>query len=289
MGWRTVVVENSSKISYKNGYLLIRSDEMKMIHLSEIDSLIISTTQAYITAYALCELWKCKIRIVFCDEKHNPYGELHGLYGSYNTSKKVLLQTLWPYEIKSVVWQIIIKQKISHQLSILEKIGAHDNDIFGDYPNEILPFDISNREGLFAKYYFRKLFGKDFLREVESPTNAALNFGYTVLLSMVNREVVCNGCITQLGIKHSNQFNPHNLSCDIMEPFRPYVDFLVYQLNPKTLDKEIKYKLIDISNIKIQLDQEYYLINALKQYVSDVINCMNTMNTSLVEKYIFKI
>lgn len=96
MGWRTVLIENNCKISFKNGYLLIRGDELQMLHLSEIDSLIIGTTQALITSYALCELWKNKIRIVFCDEKYNPYGEIIGYYGSYNTSKKVLQQTKWP-------------------------------------------------------------------------------------------------------------------------------------------------------------------------------------------------
>lgn len=287
MGWRTVLIENNCKISYKNGYLLIRGDELQMLHLSEIDSLIIGTTQALITSYALCELWKNKIRIVFCDEKYNPYGEVIGYYGSYNTSKKVLQQTKWPDEIKSLIWQNITKQKIQHQISVLQKIGKEIDESLNSYPLNVLPYDVTNREGLFAKFYFRHLFGEDFLREVCSPINAALNFGYSVLLSMVNKEVVCAGCITQLGIKHSNQFNPFNLSCDLMEAFRPYVDYLVFTENPKELTKELKYKLIDLSNLKVVFDQEYYLSNAIKLYVNDVINALNTLNPNIMDRYKF--
>ena len=91
-------------------------------------------------------------------------------------------------------------------------------------------YDSTNREGHAAKVYFNALFGKDFTRDKDCPINAALNYGYSIILSCFNREIVCSGYLTQLGLFHENMFNHYNLSCDLMEPFRPLVDITVKKL-----------------------------------------------------------
>ena len=95
MGWRTVVVSKNCKLSYKNDYLIIRSEDLKMIHLSEINLIIIENGMASITSYLINELANKKIKLIICDEKHNPSCEMMPYYGSFNTSKKILNQISW--------------------------------------------------------------------------------------------------------------------------------------------------------------------------------------------------
>ena len=92
------------------------------------------------------------------------------------------------------------------------------------YLPQIEEYDVTNREGHAAKVYFNAVFGMDFSRSQENVTNAALNYGYSLILSAFNREVAANGYLTQLGLFHDNMFNFYNLSCDLMEPFRVLVD-----------------------------------------------------------------
>ena len=88
MGWRTIVVSKNCKLSYKNDYLIVRDDNLKMIHLSEINTIIIENGMASITSYLINELANNKIKLIICDEKHNPSCEMVPYYGSFNTSKK---------------------------------------------------------------------------------------------------------------------------------------------------------------------------------------------------------
>ena len=90
MGWRTIAIHKNCKLSYKNDYLIIRSETLQMIHLSEINLVIIENGMVSITSYLINELINHKIKLIFCDEKHNPVGEVMPYYGSFNTSKKIL-------------------------------------------------------------------------------------------------------------------------------------------------------------------------------------------------------
>lgn len=276
MGWRTVLVENASKVSYKNKYIVINNDEQNKIFVDEIDVIIFANTQVNITGVALCELAKNKVKIIFCDEKYNPYAELVNLYGSHNCSKKVELQTKWQVENKTTLFTSIIDAKIANQATMLRKLGFEESAMQLDgYRSELEYNDATNREGHSAKVYFNTLFGKSFSRNLQSDINAALDYGYSILLSYCNREVVKNGCLTQLGLKHCNEFNYFNLSCDLMEPFRPLVDECVYQNRDKKFDKEYKRKLIDLLNKRVVFDKLVYLGSAMSTMVKSCIDAMN--------------
>ncbi len=277
MSWRTVVISSKCKLSYKNNYIIVRNDDIKMIHLSEMNTLVIDTTLVSITTMLLCELLDRKIKIIFCDEKHNPKGEVMPYYGNHNTSKKVMQQSKWDDEIKSLVWQKIIKQKISNQSRVLKINQKQNFDKLMEYYNDVQINDSTNREGHSAKVYFNSLFGMNFSRGLGGDINSALDYGYAILLSSINKEVTSNGYITQLGINHKNEFNQFNLSCDLMEPFRPVVDKLVYQNKDFTFDKDFKYKLINILNEKIRVeDGEYFVSNAIPLYVNGVFKALET-------------
>ena len=143
-----------------------------------------------------------------------------------------------------------------NQANVLHKAGFTEAEKLYDYAQNVIFFDQTNREGHAAKVYFNRLFGKNFSREYECDINSALDYGYAILLSVFNREVVINGYITQLGIRHINEYNQFNLSCDIMEPFRVIVDWYVYNNRERMFNQEYKYDLINLLNLKVEMIKE---------------------------------
>lgn len=229
----------------------MRGEKTTKIFLGDISVLIIETTAVSITAYLINELIKQKIKIIFCDEKRNPSSELVPYYGSHDTSDKVRLQIKWSEELKQLVWTEIVTEKIRRQSDVLRLIHSPQYELLQQYLSEIKLNDATNREGHAAKVYFNALFGQKFSRGLDIPTNAALNYGYTILLSAFSREITANGYITQLGLFHDNIFNPFNFASDLMEPFRPLVDYTVLTMNLEKFGQEEKLKVIDILNQKI--------------------------------------
>lgn len=118
-------------------------------------------------------------------------------YGSHDTSAKVREQIKWNQEKKSLIWTEIVAEKIRKQADLLRVFHKKEADQLDTYITELQFGDATNREGHAAKVYFNALFGLDFSRTDENSINAALNYGYGIILSMFNREIVSNGYITQ--------------------------------------------------------------------------------------------
>ena len=280
MSFRTVVITNQSKLNYKNRFLVVKQDnDEKYIHLSEIDTIIVDSISVSISSYLLKELSNNKINIIFCDEKHNPFGELSSYYLSHNTSKKITNQTKWTNESKDILWQKIIKNKIINQALMLNKIKSKKYDLVLSYVEEVKLGDKTNREGHSAKVYFNELFGKDFVRNNSDEINAALNYGYAILLSTINKEVVSNGYLTQLGIHNKNEFNQFNLSCDLMEPFRVIIDNFIYYNQNRELDTQFKLDIINIFNNRYSYDNKKYILkDIIKLFVKNALDSIEDIN-----------
>ena len=271
MSWKTLLITQNCKLSYQNDYMLIRNENLQMVHLSEINVIIIDTGQVSITSYLISELTKNKIKLIFVDEQHNPVCEMVPYYGSHNTSKKVLNQTKWEQDIKDRVWQKVVQDKIFNQYKVLERFGVLEAEMLLGYVSEVQPGDKTNREGHAAKVYFNLLFGKKFVRHSGGEINAALDYGYSIMMSMFSKEIVSKGYITQLGINHKNEFNYFNFACDLMEPYRPLVDELVYQNQNRVLNREYKLEIIDLLNRKVKIDgKSQYVSNAIPMYVQSI-------------------
>lgn len=287
MSWRTVVITKRCKLDLSLNYLEIRGEETRKIHLSEIHTILIDTTAVSLTTALLCELMHRKIKVIFCDESRNPQSELIPYYGSTDTSAHVRQQIAWDASTKGMVWAEIIAEKIRMQQFLLIRNEEQQRaDLLEQYVHDIVEADASNREGHAAKVYFGGLFGKGFTRTSENPMNAALNYGYAILLSSFNKEIVAAGYLTQLGIFHDNIFNPFNLASDLMEPFRPLVDQIVKQIHPTDLSPEIKYKLVDVLNQQVLIEgQKQYVANAIKIYTHSVLDAMNNKTAEDIRFY----
>ena len=288
MTWRIVVISSTCKLDLKLNYLVIRGEDIKRVHLSEVAVLIIENTAISLTAALLSELVKRKIKVIFCDDRRNPQCELLPYYGSMDSTDKVRKQISWEKEITEAVWTEIVKNKIWKQSVVLEKFELSEQAaMLRSYIGQTKINDVSNREGHAAKVYFNALFGMEFTRwQSDDPINSCLNYGYTVLLSAFNREISIAGYITQLGIFHDNMFNPFNLGSDLMEPFRPLVDICVKEMDPKSLGTEEKRNLIDVLNKEVIVDgKNQYVINAIRIYCNSIFDAIEERDVRKLRFY----
>lgn len=276
MSFRTIVITKQAKISYKNRFLVVKQDSDECyIHLSEIDTIIVDSLAVSISSYLLKEISDNKINIIFCDEKHNPFGEISSFYSSHNSSKKIINQCKWTNKQKEDLWTCIVKNKIINQSILLNKIKAEEYNLLLQYIDEITLGDKTNREAHAAKVYFNCLFGKKFIRNADDQINAALNYGYAVLLSTFNKEIVSLGYLTQLGIHHKNEFNEFNLSCDLMEPFRIVIDDFIYYNKIREFDSNYKLDIVNIFNTKFKYNGKAYILkDIIKMYVKNVMDVL---------------
>lgn len=285
MGWRTVVVNTHSKLSYKNNHLIFKdASRTELIHLSEVDILLLETTDIVLSTMLIKRLVDENILVIFCDDKRLPTAMLMPYYACHDSSLQLSNQITWSEDVKAEVWTTIIAQKILNQAMYLGDCGFFEkSQSVIDLYNGLELFDPSNREGHAARIYFNTLFGNDFSREQDNDINAALDYGYTLILSMFAREVVVCGCMTQFGLKHANQFNQFNLASDIMEPFRPIIDRIVYENRNDDFVK-IKRELFTIfSDTFLYNGKEMYLSNIISDYTKKVIKTLNQMGKGVPE------
>ena len=286
MSWRIVVISKRAKLDYQLGYLVVRNEEVTKIHLSEISTILIESTAATVTTSLLAELTKKKIKVIFCNEKRNPSSELVGYYGSHDTSNKVRKQIQWSRHSKEAIWTEIVTEKIRKQKELLKNLGKEEAGLLESYLQEIGWNDETNREGHAAKVYFNALFGMTFTRTADCPENAALNYGYSILLSAFAREIVASGYITQLGLFHDNMFNQFNLASDLMEPFRVLIDREVIQMQRKEFTHEEKIQLVNVLNNEVMIDgKTQYVNNAIKIYCKSVFDALNENDSALIRFY----
>lgn len=287
MSWRVVVIDNQAKLDYKMGYLVVRGLETKRILIDEIAVLMIANPAISFTGFLVEALTDKKVKVIFCDTKRNPVAELMPHHGCHDSSAKIRTQVGWNQAIKDMVWRDIVSEKIRKQAELLLELGKTEQaGLLDTYIGQVEIADATNREGHAAKVYFNALFGMDFTRSADIPVNAALNYGYSILLSAFNREVSANGYLTQLGIFHGNMFNHFNLACDLMEPFRVIVDRKVLQMKPVQFEKSEKLELLSLLDQKVVIDgQNQFLFNAIKIYTKSVLDAINDNDCGEIRFY----
>ncbi|MCL2357394.1 MAG: type II CRISPR-associated endonuclease Cas1 [Defluviitaleaceae bacterium] len=273
MGFRVLVINTHSKLSYKNNHLYFKAEgRVEPIHLSEIDMLVLETTDIAITTMLLAKLMRQNTCVIFCDEKRLPSAQLVPFYGRHDSALAVKNQIAWSDENKATVTHEILRQKIKNQSLFLDAHGFCEKaEAVRDLLSELELNDPSNREGHAARIFFNALYGNDFSRDDVNEINAALDYGYTLIMSVFAREIVKCGCLTQLGINHRNQFNPYNLASDLMEPFRVLADEIVYEHRNKYFEA-MKWRLFELFEATYAFgDANMFLNNIAGKYVKSCI------------------
>ena len=290
MGWRTIYIEESNNLSL---YLdNLKTSDIKggvLIPLKDIDSIIIDNYKLIISSQLLCKCSKNNINFVICDINHIPISQLLPFSGNCLSSKTLKRQSLWSEELKGKLWKDIVYHKITNQVSILkinEKLQNVETMI-NNLQKDISIYDKTNREGLFAKIYFRTLFGDKFKRfEVNDTVNAGLNFGYVVLRTMIAKSIVCKGLNPMLGIFHKGENNNFNLADDFIKIFRPIIDNYVFNnltSNQALFTRQHRLEIIKLLTGKIEINgRKQTISNAIDIYIDSIINCFEKNDNSAV-------
>jgi CRISPR-associated protein Cas1 len=205
-------------------------------------------------------LIKANVAVVSCDDHYMPSGMFLPLDGHNTQTERIRNQLNASEPLKKQLWQQTIKCKIENQAAVLEKLGIDGNRL-KLLASKVLSGDSSNLEAQAAAYYWQQLYGSDFVRsrKMESP-NAQLNYGYAILRSLVARALSASGMYPSVGIHHRNKYNAFCLADDIMEPYRPFVDWQVLNMFDGTeletgLTKDQKIKLLSLPQLDISIQQ----------------------------------
>ncbi|GFZ27776.1 hypothetical protein LCB40_16560 [Lactobacillus corticis] len=215
MGWRNVIITGFSKLSYScNNMVAQTSLGTYQIPVSDINILLVSTTQAMISSALISELAKQGVKIIFVDEKKEPISETVNYYANNCNYQTLINQLNWDEHRKQILWTKIVAAKITNQILVLKNYDKEYCDVQAEL-NKLEFNDYTNKEASAARKYFSDLFGQKFKRRNEKEViNGALNYGYSILLSAVNRKIVLEGCQTYMGIHHSSVRNEFRLRSD---------------------------------------------------------------------------
>lgn len=269
MGWRTILISQHAKISLETGNLVIQTDSDRYhTPVKDINVLLIQTLQAVITTAAVVALSEVHAKIIFTGRDGQPISETTGCYPNSRTAALVCSQVNWERTRVENLWTRIVASKLNNQIKVAGLIGANTVGL-SDEVDKLELNDATNREATVARQYFPLLFGKDFSRSDLVPVNAALNYGYSILLSLMDRSIVSRGYLTCFGIHHISTENSFNLGSDLMEPFRPIIDFWVSQQKINDLTPDIKFGLARLLEVNMVFNgKKEILSNAVDRYVA---------------------
>lgn len=249
-------------LNLRNGQMVIHTREapdiQKSVPIEDIGFVVLEDQQTSITLPLLNALSDNNVAVIFCGENRMPNAMLMNLDSNKTQGESYRSQIEASEPLKKGLWKQIVEAKIRNQSALLQKLGRDGSKLKPYYMN-VKSADADNREGIAAKIYWSELFGTDFIRSRDGlPPNNLLNYGYTILRAAVTRSIMGSGLFPAFGIFHRNRYNAFPLADDLMEPYRPFVDELVYNLHNQgheQLTKEVKGQLLRILFVDTHFDK----------------------------------
>lgn len=298
---KTLYFGNPAYLSLRMGQMVIKlpevetdsnlSDQIKKQAeitkpIEDIGVVVLDNRRITITQGLLESLLENNCAVITCDSHSLPVGLMLPLYGNSTQNERFRDQLDASQPLKKQLWQQTIKMKISNQAAALATCTGKNSPTMLRWADDVRSGDPDNVEGRAAAYYWKNLFAgidglEDFTRsrEGEAPNNL-LNYGYAILRAIVARALVSSGMLPTIGIHHHNRYNAYCLADDIMEPYRPYVDELVYSIvkdkgiNNLDLSKEIKAQLLSIPTLDVVIGgKRSPLMVAVTQTTASLYKC----------------
>jgi CRISPR-associated protein Cas1 len=269
---RTICIETPCHLKYRDEQMVVSYSHVKgyeslperTVPVEDLGMIILEHQQITLTHYLLDKLVENNTAVITCGETKHPTGMMLPLEGNTLQSERFAAQITATEPLKKQLWQQTVKAKISNQAAILNhwNIG---NNYLTKLAATVKSGDPDNSEAKAAVYYWSNIFPKEwnFFRKREGlPPNNLLNYGYAILRATVARSLVGAGLLPTFGIFHRNRYNAYCLADDIMEPYRPYVDFIVRGIIDKTsavntLTQELKVQLLQLPTVDVLLDGEH--------------------------------
>lgn len=257
---RTLHFSNPAHLSVRNQQLVVelKDDERttKTIPIEDLGIIILEHPQITLTSNLLEQLMDQQVAVITCNSNYMPSGMFLPLEGNSEQTLRMRTQLESSLPLKKQLWQQTVRSKILNQAMVLERLGIPPQRLI-HLQNDVLSGDTSNCEAQAASHYWGKIYGGNFVRSRDPETpNAQLNYGYAILRSIVARALTASGMLPSIGIHHRNKYNAFCLADDIMEPYRPYVDWIVLHLpgiheTTEGLTKEQKIELLKLAQLDV--------------------------------------
>lgn len=284
MGYINLFLSTPCSIRINHRQLVVRGEEEHSFPVEDLNSVLIETAECTITSYALSTLSDAGAVVFTCDGKHLPNGVILPLNSYYRPLKILKLQQNIPKPLQKQLWQSIVKRKIENQATCVEFTSNEPVDDLYSLAKSVSSDDAKNLEAVAANLYFKKIFGKDFVRRDDSFINLALNYGYSIVRGLIARTLTVYGFEPSIGVHHASELNNFNLADDIIEPFRPIVDMIVFNfIGQEKLTPQIKKQLFALINQDVEINGQIYALSyAVELVVQSLKNCLTSGKCELL-------
>ena len=249
--------------------------------IEDIGVVVLDNRQITMTTGIMEALLANNCALVTCDSRSMPIGLMLPLAGNTTQNERFRQQLDASLPLTKQLWQQTVQRKIENQAEVLKCCTGAETRCMKVWAGDVKSGDSDNLEGRAAAYYWKNLF-PDFTRDRDGETpNNLLNYGYAILRAVVARSLVASGLLPTLGIHHHNRYNAYCLADDIMEPYRPYVDELVFGIvksgvDCETLTKELKAKLLTIPTLDVVINgKRSPLMIAVGQTTASLYKCFS--------------
>jgi len=281
---RTLFFGNPAYLSTKSEQLVVNfpeeDREEKRIPIEDLGYIVLEHPQITITTGLIRKLVDNKTAVITCNAQHLPTGFLQPLQGHSEQTERYRHQLNASIPLKKNLWQQTVMTKIENQAKHFKKIGKNPLRL-ERYAKEVKTADHDNQEALAAAFYFQNLFDlPEFSRNQKGVApNGLLNYGYAILRAITARALISSGLLPSIGIFHSNKYNAFTLADDIMEPYRPFVDHIVWEMVTRGEDIEevstdLKAQLLMIPAIDVFIDgKNSPLMNAMSRTTHSLWEC----------------
>lgn len=281
---RTLFFSNPCHLSSRNNQLIVHNkaeNEKSTIPIEDIGFVVFEHPQITFTQSVIRLLAENNSAVVFCDRRFMPSSMLLHLDTNQVQAEVFKNQIKAGEALKKQLWQQTVKAKIKNQAALLKMLKVDNHDL-QRLVKTVKSGDKENVEGWAARLYWPDLMGASFRRQPQGPPpNFIFNYGYAILRAATARALSGSGLLPTLGIFHRNRYNAYALADDIMEPYRPYVDWAALQLiekNPEadTLSVEMKKALLEILTIDAVFDTiKRPLMVGLSQTTASLVKCFS--------------
>ena len=259
---RTLSFSRPCCLSLKNCQMVIKMkddpDFVRTVPVEDIGFVLLENQQINVTMPLLNALADNNAAVIVCTDKMMPNAMLLNLNSNSIQGERYRDQVNASEPLKKNLWKQTIEAKIRNQAALLDKLDK-DGNILKPYWQNVKSGDADNREGIAARIYWDALFDDDFMRSRNGGSpNEMLNYGYTVLRAAVARSLMGSGLFPSFGIYHRNRYNAFPLADDIMEPYRPFVDEIVFDLyanGERDLNKEVKAEILKLLYVDTVFDK----------------------------------
>ncbi|MYG38903.1 MAG: type II CRISPR-associated endonuclease Cas1 [Synechococcus sp. SB0676_bin_10] len=230
--------------------------------IEDLGVVIVDDVRATYTQAVFLELLNAGATVLVTGRDHLPIGMMLPLDGHHVQAERHRAQVQASEPVRKQAWQAIVRAKINQQAAVLARFNESHKRLLA-MARKVRSGDPDNLEAQAAQRYWPLLFGPGFHRDREAEgVNALLNYGYAVLRAAVARAIVATGLIPSLGVHHRHRNNPFCLADDLLEPYRPYVDWRVRLLVdsngaalPRVSERETRAALLSLLNETICVGQ----------------------------------